>query len=80
MEKNKKAVDMYGKDLKNDINYFDIFNSNFIELDFTKEQQRDFTIRKEILWKSDSPTDKQVNNKEVEFINSYKSNNSDIIN
>ena len=68
------------KDLTDDINYFGNDNSNLSELDFTSEQRRDFNIRKEILWESDSAIDKEVNKKEVEFINSYKSNNLDIVN
>jgi hypothetical protein len=43
--------------------------------DFTAEQQRDFTVRKEILWASDNATDREVNAKEVEFIRALQSNN-----
>lgn len=64
-----------GKDLTDDINYFGSANGKLIELDFTREQRRDFTIRKEILWESNSATDKEVNKKEVEFIRLYESNN-----
>lgn len=64
-----------GKDLTDSINYFGSANNDLIELDFTREQKRDFTIRKEILWESDSATYKEVNKKEVEFIRLYKSNN-----
>ncbi|WP_099335501.1 GIY-YIG nuclease family protein [Clostridium cadaveris] len=67
-----------GKDLTDDINYFGSVNSKLIELDFIIEQRRDFTIRKEILWESDSATDKEVNKKEIEFIKLYKSNNPSI--
>jgi len=61
--------------LTDSINYFGSANNDLIELDFTREQKRDFTIRKEILWESDSATYKEVNKKEVEFIRLYKSNN-----
>ena len=64
-----------GKDLTDSINYFGSANNDLIELDFTREQKRDFTIRKEILWESDSATYKEVSKKEVEFIRLYKSNN-----
>jgi len=37
------------KDLTDTINYFGSPNSMLIEKDFTREQRRDFTIRKEIL-------------------------------
>lgn len=64
-----------GKDLTDTINYFGSANSKVIEKDFTREERRDFTIRKEILWESEIATDKEVNLKEVEYIRKYKSNN-----
>ena len=67
-----------GKDLTDSINYFGSANNALIEGDFTREQKRDFTIRKEILWESDTATDKEVSKKEVEFINHYKSNNPEV--
>ena len=63
-----------GKDLTDDLNYFGSANSRLIEMDFTREQMRDFTIRKEIIWESESATDQEVNKKEIEFILEYKSN------
>jgi hypothetical protein len=63
-----------GKDLTDDINYFGSADSKLIEKDFTREQRRDFSIRKEILWGSDTATDNEVNQKEVEFIRLYRSN------
>jgi hypothetical protein len=38
------------------------------------EQQQDFVIRREILWKSDTAADSEVNIKEVELIRSLRSN------
>ncbi|MCC9137070.1 GIY-YIG nuclease family protein [Pontibacter silvestris] len=64
-----------GKDLTDTLNYFGSANSKLIEKDFTRDQQRNFTIRKEILWESETASDKEVNQKEIEFINNYKSNN-----
>ena len=64
-----------GKDLTDSINYFGCADSKIIEGDFTREQRLDFTIRKEILWEAESASDKEVNQKEIEFINLYKSNN-----
>jgi hypothetical protein len=49
-----------------------------IEKDFTREQRRDFTIRKELLWESEVASDKEVNQKEVELINQYGANNPEI--
>lgn len=63
-----------GKDLTNTLNYFGSASSKLIEKDFTREQQKDFTIRKEILWESDTASDSEVNKKEVEFILFYRSN------
>lgn len=64
-----------GKDLTGSINYFGSADSSLIEKDFTKEQRQDFTIRREILWESETTSDNEVNQKEVELINSFKSNN-----
>jgi hypothetical protein len=64
-----------GKDLTGTLNYFGSVDSRLIAKDFTPEQQRDFTIRKEILWASDNATDREVNAKEVEFIRALQSNN-----
>lgn len=64
-----------GKDLTGSANYFGSADSKLIEKDFTREQLLDFSIRKEILWYSESALDKEVNIKEVEFIRSYNSNN-----
>ncbi len=63
-----------GKDVTNSINYFGSADDKVIEKDFTIEQRRDFTIRKEILWESETASDKEVNAKEVEFISSFRSN------
>ena len=67
-----------GKDLTDDLNYFGSANSKIIERDFTREQMKDFTIRKEIIWESETATDKEVNKKEVEFIYQFKSNDPKI--
>ena len=67
-----------GKDLTNSINYFGSASSKIIEKDFTELERDDFTIRKQIIWKSEIATDKEVNEKEVEFIIKYNSNNPEI--
>ena len=61
-------IDM-GKDLTNTLNYFGSADNTFLEKDFSREQQRDFTIRKEIIWESETASDREVNQKEVELIN-----------
>lgn len=61
-----------GKDLTDSINYFGSADSSLIEKDFTREQRRDFTVRKEILFESED--ENEINKKEAEFIRQYKSN------
>lgn len=63
-----------GKDLTDNINYFGSADNKLIEKDFTREQRRSFTVRKEILWESDIATDAEVNRKEIEYIEVFKSN------
>jgi len=64
-----------GRDLTNTLNYFGSANSTLIESDFTKEQLRDFSVRKEIIWESETATDNEVSFQEVRLINQYQSNN-----
>jgi len=63
-----------GKDLTDTLNYFGSASSDLIELDFSREEMRDFTIRKEILWESDTASDQEVSRKEVEFITRLRAN------
>ncbi len=49
-------------------------DSRLIERDFTPEQQRDFTIRKQILWESEAATQSEVTRVEAQFIRSLRSN------
>ncbi|UBF25443.1 GIY-YIG nuclease family protein [Kovacikia minuta CCNUW1] len=67
-----------GQDLTDSINYFGSANSNLIEQDFTQEQKRDFTIRKEILWESETGSKQEVNFKEIEYILLFRSNDPTI--
>ena len=64
-----------GKDLTDSINYFGSADSKLIEQDFSREQRREFALRKEILWESESASDREVNVKEVEYIRALGSNN-----
>ncbi|MEN1761716.1 GIY-YIG nuclease family protein [Anoxynatronum sibiricum] len=63
-----------GKDLTDSINYFGSADSQLIEKDFSREERRDFIIRKEIIWESDTATDQEVNRREVELIREFRSN------
>ena len=60
------------------MNYFGSASSELIERDFSPEERRDFTIRKEILWESETATDEEVNRKEVELIRVFSSNNPSV--
>ena len=63
-----------GKDLTGSANYFGSASSALIAADFTVEQLRDFTIRREVLWESATATDAEVNEVEVEQIRAHRSN------
>lgn len=67
-----------GQDITDSIDYFGSANSALIAKDFTREQRRDFTIRKEILWESEAATSKEVSQKEVEFILALRSNDPSV--
>lgn len=67
-----------GKDLTDSINYFGSASDELIEKDFTREDRKNFIIKKEILWESNIAINKEVNNKEIELILHYKSNNPEI--
>ena len=57
-----------GQDLTDSINYFGSASSAIIAGEFTRAQRRDFTIRKEILWESETASDSEVSMKEAELI------------
>ena len=63
-----------GKDLTDSINYFGSASHSLIAADFTRQQRKDFTIRREILWESEVASDADVNQKEVDYILAFSSN------
>jgi hypothetical protein len=67
-----------GSDLTDDINYFGSANDDLIAGDFTREQRRDFAIRKEIVWESETATDAEVRQKEFEYILTFRSNDPNV--
>jgi hypothetical protein len=67
-----------GQDRTDSINYFGSASNELIEKDFTREQKRDFLIRKEILWESESASRSEVTQKEIEFILQFEANNPEI--
>ncbi len=62
-----------GQDRTDTLTYFGSVDSHLVESDFTPEQRRDFTIRKEILW--ESATGREASIVEVEIIQSLPANN-----
>jgi len=64
-----------GKDITGTLLYFGSVDRELVARDFTLEERRDFTIRKQILWESETATDHEVNQKEVELIRMLSSNN-----
>ncbi len=67
-----------GSDTAYNINYFGSANPELVFNDFTWEQQRDFTIRKEILWESETATKSEVCKLEMTYIRELRSNDPKI--
>ena len=67
-----------GKDLTDSINYFGSASSALIAKDSEREQRRDFTVRREILWEFEEASDAEVSAKEVELIRQHRSNEPSI--
>ena len=64
-----------GKDLTDSINYFGSVSHKLVAADFTREERRSFTVKRDILWESETASDKEVSQKEKEFIKHFDSNN-----
>lgn len=70
-----------GKDSFGSHRYFGTPDINIINTDFDtlpKEIKLDYTIRKQILWESENASEKELSEKEVEFIRHFQSNNPEI--
>jgi hypothetical protein len=70
-----------GKDSVGSSRYFGSPNMELINADFEElpdEIRRDYTIRKEILWESDTASESELAEKEVEMIRRYRSNDPQI--
>jgi hypothetical protein len=64
-----------GLDLTDNIRYFGSADPKLIAEDFPDRQTRsDFTVRREILWESDTASDAEVRAKEVELIKQLHAN------
>ncbi len=67
-----------GQDRTDTLNYFGSADSRLIEQDFTRDERRDFAIRKEILWESDTASRSEVSHVEIDFIRRLRSNDPGI--
>lgn len=63
-----------GQDITDSANYFGSASSDLIAADFSREQLRDFTIRKQILWESETATNAEVSAQEVHYILALRAN------
>ena len=63
-----------GQDRTNSINYFGSASDELIAKDFTEEQRQTFTVTRDILWQSDTASRSELNQKEIELIIQYRSN------
>ncbi len=63
-----------GQDRTNSINYFGSADGRLIEVDFTADQRRSFTITRDILWSSDTATRSEVSIMENKFIRAHRAN------
>jgi hypothetical protein len=62
-----------GKDLTNTLTYFGSVNSDAVAQDFSEEEQRDFSVRKQIIFESEST--EEINKIEAQFIAEHGANN-----
>lgn len=63
-----------GQDRTDSVNYFGSADEASLAKDFSLEQRRDFTVRKEMLWESLTACREEVTAKEIEFIRLLRSN------
>ena len=63
-----------GMDLTDTITYFGSADSKLIAADFTREQRRDFVVRKETLWESETASDAEVREREAQLSRENRSN------
>jgi len=65
-----------GKDSTGDnLRYFGSPDRQYLESDFSWEQQQDITLRKKILFSSETISDSELSKKETEFIINCEANN-----
>ena len=62
-----------GKDLTNSLTYFGSVNSEVVAQDFTEDEKRDFLVRKQIIFESESV--EEINKIEGQLITEHGANN-----
>ncbi len=67
-----------GKDMTDSINYFGSADDDLIAKDFTREERKTFTIKKEILFQSKKITNRKISKLEEKCIIRYRSNDPEI--
>ena len=67
-----------GQDRTDSIHYYGSPKSKAFENDFTREQRRDFMVRREILWESETALRSEVSAMEIKLIRQYRSNEPEI--
>ncbi len=65
-----------GKDLTNSLTYFGSVNSELVAKDFSEDQMRDFSVRKQIIFESEST--EEINKIESQLIVEHGANNPEI--
>lgn len=63
-----------GQDRTNTLNYFGSADSDLIAADFTREERQTFTVTRDILWESETASQSEVTQKEIELIMLHRSN------
>jgi predicted GIY-YIG superfamily endonuclease len=63
-----------GQDRTDDINYFGSAHSDTIAKDFTRQQRKDMTIRKQVVWDKRNTTIQELNKAERRWIKRLRSN------
>jgi hypothetical protein len=67
-----------GQDRTNSINYFGSASDALIAKDFSAEQRKVFSVKREILWESEDVTQQELTKIEFEYIKQFQSNNPEI--
>jgi hypothetical protein len=68
-----------GKDLDDTIVFFGDVDPQLVAKDLSREQRRDFSVRKEILWESETATPEEVNSVEQAYIRTLGANDPSMV-